>query len=227
MEIAEVIVPKKKNKIPVLNELAPAWPSRLLVAGASGSGKTNCVLQLLDKYLPWETLQIVAKHLDTPGYQALRKKVEADEAKKGYKYAVFIDDLSKVTPVDDLCAANRCLTIFDDFIMSKDLEIIEDYYVRSRHKNVTCIFLTQSVYRSPKTVRLNSSHYILFKGLNGRDLTGVHSDIAGDMRKEDFIKLYHEVTKKPFGFIVVDGNPVAPELRFRIGFDRLVIPPSL
>jgi len=227
MEIAEVIVPKKKSKVPVLNELAPTWPARLVVCGSSGSGKTNCVLQLLDKYLPWTTLQIVAKHLDTPSYQALRKKIEAQEERKGYKFSVFTDDLSKTTPVDDLCASNRCLTIFDDFIMSKDLSIIEDYYVRSRHKNVTCVFITQSWYKTPKIVRENASHVILFRGQNGRDINGVHSDIAGDMRKEDFQKLYHETTKKPFGFIVVDGNPTAPELRFRIGFDQLVIPPSL
>lgn len=226
MEISEVVVKDKRPKAPVLNELAPRHPYRLVAAGASGSGKTNAILQMVDKYVPFDTLQVVAKHLDNPQYTMLRKKIEAQEKKKGYKFSLFTDKLEEMTPVDDLCPDNIGLTIVDDFIMSKDQGIIEDYFVRCRHKNMSICYLTQSWYKVPKIVRENSSMVLLFKGQNGRDLSGVHSDLAGEMPKEHFKSLYYDATRKPFGFICVDAQPVLPQLRFRVGFDELVVMPT-
>jgi hypothetical protein len=226
MEISEVVVKDKRSKAPVLNELAPRHPYRMVVCGASGSGKTNAVLQMVDRYVPYDTIQVIAKHIDNPQYSMLRKKIEAQEKKKGYPFSFFSDKLEEMTPVDDLCPDNIGLTIVDDFIMSKQQGIIEDYFVRSRHKNMSIIYITQSWYKVPKIVRENSSMVLLFKGQNGRDLTGVHSDLAGEMGKEQFKRLYYGATSKPYGFICVDAAPVLPELRFRVKFDELVVLPQ-
>ena len=70
MEIAEVREkrPKKERQDVNLNQLAPRWPFRMVVCGASGCGKTNMVIDLIERFLPWQALGVYARHLDNKQY---------------------------------------------------------------------------------------------------------------------------------------------------------------
>jgi len=55
--------------------------------------------------------------------------------------------------------------IFYDFVLDrKHQDVIADYFVRGRHRNCSCIYISQSYYDIPKTIRLNASHCAFFKG---------------------------------------------------------------
>ena len=66
----------------------------------------------------------------------------------------------------------KILIIFDDMIShimsdKKAQQILKDLFIRCRKLNISLCFLTQSYFSGPKDVRLNCTHYILFK-LNNR-----------------------------------------------------------
>ena len=224
MEICKVKSTAGKDKTPVINELAPKWPFRMIVVGSSGSGKTNMVLDLIQKYIPWQVLIVYARHMG-PAYEALRRKVEAKERRLKRPISFWSDTLEDAIPVDELSPENRNLVIFDDFVLDrKHQDVISDYFVRGRHRNCSCIYISQSYYDIPKIIRTNSSHVAIFKGYNGHDLVGLWKDHGAGMKRGDFERYLREATRRPYGFAFIDNSPARAELRWRIGFDTLVLP---
>ena len=48
--------------------------------------------------------------------------------------------------------------------------IIKELFIRCRKLNISLVFITQSYFSIAKEVRLNSTHYIITKILNKREL---------------------------------------------------------
>src|SRR5277367_6464135 len=51
---------------------APSWPFRLLICGASGTGKTNVLVNLILQYLTYDKLYVYAKDLCEAKYAFLQ-----------------------------------------------------------------------------------------------------------------------------------------------------------
>ena len=67
------------------------------------------------------------------------------------------------------------LTVFDD--MSEDIEsnqklshIFTELLLRGIKFNISLVFISQSYFKVPKTIRLNATHYIIMKTPNKREL---------------------------------------------------------
>ena len=227
MEVVKVRTTAAKSKVPVINELAPRWPFRLLVCGSTGCGKTNAVVDLLMRYIPWQVLWVYAKHMGE-AWQSLQAKVEAREKRLKRPISFWETSLENAVPVDTLSPTNRNVVVFDDFIMDREHQpTIADYFVRGRHRNCSLVYITQSYYDVPKIVRNNCSHYMIFRGYNGSDETHLWKDLGSGMRKDEFAEYLREATRRPHGFAFIDTDPARPELRWRIGFDRLVLPDNM
>ena len=89
-------------------------------------------------------------------------------------------------------------------------------FTRGRKLNISLVFITQSYFRVPKDVRLNTSHFFIMKIRNKRELQQIALNHSSDISTKDFIKIYNENTAKPYSFLVNDtmlasDNP----LRFR------------
>ena len=61
---------------------------------------------------------------------------------------------------------NKILIIFDDMIAdmihNKKLNsIVTELFIRGRKLNISLVFVTQSYFKVPKDVRLNTSHFLL------------------------------------------------------------------
>ena len=69
---------------------------------------------------------------------------------------------------------------------------------------ISLCFLTQSYFSVPKDVRLNCTHYILFKLNNRRELQNIAINHSADIDYNDFIKIYRDCTKEPFNFLTID-----------------------
>ena len=59
----------------------------------------------------------------------------------------------------------KILTVFDDMIVdminNKKLNsIITELFIRDRKLNISLVFITQSHFKVPKDVRLNSTHFL-------------------------------------------------------------------
>ena len=85
------------------------------------------------------------------------------------------------------------------------------------------MFITQSYFSVPKDVRLNSTHYLIMKINNKRELQNIAINHSADIDYQDFIKIYRECTKEPYNFLTIDTTlPSCNLLRFRKNlFDTL------
>ena len=82
--------------------------------------------------------------------------------------------------------------------------MLKDLFIRCRKLNISLCFLTESYFSVPKYVRLNCTHYILFKLNNRRELQDIAIDHSADIDYKDFIKIYRVCTKEPFNFLTID-----------------------
>ena len=70
---------------------------------------------------------------------------------------------------------NKILIVFDDMIAdminNKKLNsIVSELFIRGRKLNISLVFITQSYFKVPKEVRLNTTHFFITKTLNKREL---------------------------------------------------------
>ena len=86
----------------------------------------------------------------------------------------------------------------------KAQQILEYLFIRCRKLNISLCFLTQSYFSVPKDVRLNCTHYILFKLNSKRELENIAINRYADIDYKDFIKIYRDCTKEPFNFLTID-----------------------
>ena len=178
------------------------WPFRVLIIGPSGSGKTNTLLHLiqnLNNTDPIDKIYLYAKDLSEPKYEYLLNKKEQAGIKYFNDPTAFIeysDDMNDVfTNIDDYNKQKkrRVLIIFDDMIAdimnNKNFKaIIKELFLRCRKLNVSIVFITQSYFRTPKDARLNSTHYVIMKIQNKKELQSIAQENCGDIDLKDFTK---------------------------------------
>ena len=68
----------------------------------------------------------------------------------------------------------KILIGFDDMIADminnkKLYSIVTDLFIRGRKLNISLVFITQSYFKVPKDVRLNSTHFFIMKILNKKE----------------------------------------------------------
>ena len=104
---------------------------------------------------------------------------------------------------------HKILIVFDDMIAdminNKKLNpIVTEFFIRGRKLNISIVFITQSYFKVPKDVRLNSTHYFIMKILNKRELQQMALNHSSDIDFKDFMKICKECTKEPYSFLVND-----------------------
>ena len=114
----------------------------------------------------------------------------------------------------------KILIVFDDMIEDirtnkKFQTITKELFIRPRKLNNLLVFITQSYLSVPKDVRLNSTHYLIMKINNNRELQNIAINHSADIDYKDFVKIYRECTKKPHSFLTIDTTlPASNPLRF-------------
>ena len=93
---------------------------------------------------------------------------------------------------------------------------IKELFIRCRKLNISLAFITQSYFSVPKDVRLNSTHYLIMRINNRKELQNIAINHSTDIDYKDFMKIYRECIKEPYYFLTNDttltsNNP----LRFR------------
>ena len=78
--------------------------------------------------------------------------------------------------------------------------VIQERFIRCRKLNISLVFITQSYFRVPKDVRLNSAHYVIIKIHNRRELQQIAIDHSADIDYKDFLKIYRNCAKRTLFF---------------------------
>ena len=185
----------------------PDDPYRILIIGGSGSGKTNALLNLINNQLDIDKIYLYAKDPYETKYQYLinkREKVGLDYFDGHKTFIEYSNDTQDVYKnIDDYNPGkkHKVFIVFDDMIanmiINKKLNpIITELFIRGRKISIFIIFITQSYFKVPKDVRLNSTHFFIMKIPNKRELQQTALNHSSDIDVKDFIKIYKKFTIK-------------------------------
>ena len=156
-------------------------------------------------------IYLYAKDLSESKYEHLIKNRENAGIKHLNDPKSFIDYSNIVNDVNDnidLYNPNRkrkVLIVFDDMtadiMTNKKFQlIIKELFIRCRKINISFVFIAQSYFSVPKDVRLNSTHYLIMKINNKRELQNIAINHSADIDYKDFIKICRNVQKNHITF---------------------------
>ena len=203
----------------------PDHPLRILIIGGSGSRKTNALLNLIKEQDDIDKMYLYAKHLSEPKYEFFIKKYEdagikhLNDSKAFIECSDIMDDVYKYINEYNPNRKRKILIVFDDIIADimtnkKFQAIIKELFIRCRKLHISLAFITQSYFSVPKDARSNSTHYLIMKINNKRELQNIAINHSVDTDYKDFMKIYRECTKKPFSFLTIDTTlPTRDSLR--------------
>ena len=99
---------------------------------------------------------------------------------------------------------------------NKSNPIVTELFIRGRKLNISIVSITQSYFKVPKDVRLNSTHFFIMKIPNKREVQQIALNHSSDINFKYFIQIYKNYTKEPYPFLVNDTTlPSDNPLRFR------------
>ena len=112
----------------------------------------------------------------------------------------------------------KILIIFDDMIADmfnnkKRNPVVTELFIRGRKIGISIVFITQSYFKVPKDVRLNSTHFFIIKIPNKRELQQTALNHSSDIDFKDFMKIYKKCTAEPYYFLVNDTTHDPTRLR--------------
>jgi hypothetical protein len=192
-------------------------PFRMVIVGNSGSGKTTLVLELLHR-MPntFGHVTVCCMNADEPLYKYLQTKLKPEQLS-------VVEGYNSVPELKDLDKEVQHLVIFDDLMLERRQDLIESYFIRGRKiaKGVSCMYLTQSYYTTPKVIRLQANYILMKKLTSTRDLVMVMKDLSLGLEKEELLELYKHCTTDQRSFLMIDVQ-TDPEKRFRKNFSELL-----
>ena len=211
--------------------ILPKHPFRWYIVGASGSGKSNLLLNLLtkDQFLKgyFDSIEIIsptALHLD-PIYRNL-------DLQDDHFFLPYVEVLDQIMLEQEQrvkrlgkSKSPKILVILDDFISYKSFarsdELVK-FAVMSRHWNISLILLSQAYHRVEKSVRLNMNVISYFKGTNPEMETLADDVGAPGLNKREFKRLINYATDEPYSFFYINMQEPPKGGRYRKNLTEVI-----
>ena len=185
-------------------------------------------MNLINKHPDIDKIYLYAKDLYEAKYHFLinkREKTRLKQFNDPKAFTEYSNDMQDVCKYIDEYNADKerilILIVFVDMIAdminNKKLNsIVTKLFIRGRKLNISLVFITQSYFKVPKDVRLNSTHFFIMKIPNKRELQQIALNHSSDINSKDFIKIYKKCTAEPYSFLVNDATLASDNpLRFR------------
>ena len=202
-------------------------PYRISIIEGSGSGKTNLLLNLTENQPDIDKIYLYTKDLYKAKYQYLiikREGVGINHFKNPKAFIEYSNDMHNVYKnINDynVDKDHKILMVFDDMIADiiknkKLSSIVTELFIRGKKLNIFLVFITQSYFKVPKDVRLNTTNFLILKIPNKRELQQIAINHSSDISIKDFENIYRKCAAERYSFFVNDttlasNNP----LRFR------------
>ena len=196
------------------------WPFKWCLVGSSGSGKTNFALQIVRQ---------ANKLFDQPPSNVI---IIYKEFQKIYnQFNNFIPTKcfnEEDVDLEGLTKNNheRLLIICDDLYFSNKLqEISEHFLIKARHRNISWLVLTQSIFNntSLKNISRNSTHITLFKSVRLNEPHIFFSQLRPKSNKV-LQDIYRKATENSYTYLDIDLSQTCPDkYRYKSNiFDKFV-----
>jgi len=203
-----------------------------VIAGSTGSGKTNLMLNLLrkGKILNYTDVYVYSSTLYQDAYKDLKEyyeyleKLIMQKTNQRVKIAHFLDADEEIVNPSELDKSQNHIMVFDD-VMLNDQTAIKEYFCRGRHNNVNVFYLCQSLHKIAKhCIRDNANTFILFKQ-DDKTLKYFHeTHVSGDMDFKEFKTFCDGAWSKKHGFVVINIWDDAYCGRYWANYNKIYIP---
>jgi hypothetical protein len=210
----------EKIENPTFDNTQMMMRSRSLVVGASGTGKTNFLVNFIaSSPLTFGKVIIVSKLIEEPLYKFLTEEL------KGSIVYYSLDQLPSLKELTDTRENElETLIVFDDLVsdLKKGSEV-ENYFLAGRKCGLTQMFLTQSYFDVEKIIRGQLSYLILLQVSSENDLKLILRDhkslgITGDQ----LATIHEEATEDDLSFLKIDINMRKRDKKFSKGFTEFL-----
>ena len=182
-----------------------------MIVDGSGSGKTNALLNLIKGHAYIDKIYLYAKDLIERKYEFFIKKSKSAGIKHLNDSKAFIECSNTMNGVykniDDYNPnrQRKTLIVFNDMISDimsnkKFQDIIKDLFIRCRKIKFALVFITQSYFSVPIVFRLNTTHFLIMKINDRRELQNIAINHSAFIHYKDFLKIYRECRKKTVFF---------------------------
>ena len=81
-----------------------------------------------------------------------------------------------------------------------------ELFIRGRKLNISLVFISQSYFKIPKDVRLNTTRFFIAKIPDKRELQQIETNHSSDISTKNFTNNYREYTAEPYSFFVDDAT---------------------
>ena len=196
------------------------WPFKWCLVGSSGSGKTNFALQIVrhaDRIFDQPPSNVILIYKE---FQKIYNQFDNFIPTK----CLNEDDVD----LEDLTKNNdeRLLIICDDLYFSNKLhEISEHFLIKARHRNISWVVLTQSIFNntSLKNISRNSTHITLFKSVRLNEPHIFFSQLRPKANKV-LQDIYRKATENSYTYLDIDLSQTCPDkYRYKNNiFEKLV-----
>lgn len=202
-EIDEIKKNKINNKV-FYKSVEMNLPCRIGLIGATGSGKSNVLLNFLGRLPSVFTKIIIVHKLEEPLYDYLKEQIGNDNI----LFCKGLDELPKFNELN-ISKDDRLLLIFDDIVnepIKLQEDIILEYFLLGRKvkMGISMFYLSQSYYKMPKPIREQCNYLFIVKLNDRRDITSIINNNCLGVDKEMIEYIYKTATSKELDFLKID-----------------------
>lgn len=207
---------KLKNGIAVINFDAKVIKKRRRVEmfpdvlrcgifGPSGAGKSNLLLTMLVHIRPFRNLYLCSKTSYQEKYSTLRELIaDHNKGKKSKAQMINIHELQVESLPEPEDLEVDSIILFDDVLTEKQ-DKMANFFLRGRHRNISCFYLSQAYTKIPKKtgIRENFNYIILFRQ-DRVNLRQIYAEYVTDVTFDKFCSICNGCWSEPYGFLVID-----------------------
>ena len=216
------------------------WPFSMLVTGRSGSGKTNLLANLVlgdkdeymqkgkkgeSRYIKCDDLIICGYHPDKPKWAYVKyiyNMILKDPRTSYYENISFSYILlERISNIRAFSSERSKVFIFEDICLAPEhiQNRISQFFGNGRHRNISCIYITQKYHKVDTFIHENSTHLVLFNSSsNIQDISKIIERYADDVKDASMVinSYLHKDEFVVFDLTRPEDDPLAIHLRFNI-----------
>lgn len=216
----------------------PKIPSNMLFCARAGGGKTSLLYTMLNEGYVVNGKSIFSEAIffigTLDGVEAFKnlpiKNIVVLHEFNAEDFHTYLQDLKEhqMERISKGKHKHHTLLVFDDFIGNDVMKstpgkgsILEKVMLQSRHELNMTVMVCSQTYKhksfTTPTIRNNINYYFL-GSLAKNDVLKIAEEHSGDLSKDEFVELYHDIHSEPYKFMLIDYKKMC----FKNGFTDVV-----
>lgn len=193
---------------------------RCIIAGGSGSGKTNVLISLIESEhgLKFENLYLYSKTLEQNKYKYLCEMLRSIKEIGCYTFS------ASQSVIESKHMKKNSLVVFDDVINDQGINrtVVRNIFTLGRHRNLDVVYIVQSYTKLDKHLIRDNSNFIILFRQDDLNLRHVFNDfgVNADMKFDEFRELCLNCWREPFGFTCISLEHEVNSGRYRKNFNQ-------